>query len=55
MRRGRDATGSGFFILLLTAAGLAIGVAMGQPSGGFLLGLALGAVVALLRWRQEIR
>ncbi len=43
----------GFFIALGTVAGAVIGALMGQPSIGFLAGLALGSILALAIWLKE--
>jgi hypothetical protein len=42
--------GAGAIIALLVIVGVVAGGLMGQPSAGFLAGLGLGAVIAILMW-----
>ncbi|MEP2990162.1 MAG: hypothetical protein ABJN65_14370 [Parasphingorhabdus sp.] len=43
----------GVFIAVGTVAGAVIGALLGQPSIGFLAGLALGSILALAIWLKE--
>ena len=43
----RDGNGYGVFLFLGLIAGFAIGIAVGQPSAGAVIGLGLGALAAL--------
>jgi hypothetical protein len=43
----------GVFIALGTIAGAVTGAFFGQPSIGFLTGLALGSALALMIWLRE--
>ncbi|WP_106638848.1 hypothetical protein [Allosphingosinicella vermicomposti] len=51
-RRPRSA---GAFLALSIIAGSVIGVFAGQPSLGFLIGLGLGVLVAVLVWLMDRR
>jgi hypothetical protein len=51
----RPATAGGFLIAAGLLLGTVVGVAVGQPSLGFLAGLAIGAVLALLLWLLDRR
>jgi len=52
-RRGGMAGGS--LLALSMVAGAVIGVVNGQPSIGFLIGLAVGAALLLLVWLLDSR
>lgn len=54
-KNGRNPMGGGAPIALLTLAGAVIGGLLGQPSIGLLVGLGLGALVAILIWRMGPR
>ena len=43
----RDGNGYGVFLFLGLIAGFAIGIAMGQPSAGTVIGLGAGGLLAL--------
>lgn len=57
MDEGKRKTGQAGGSLLAAAiiSGTVGGVVLGQPSIGFLAGLGLGAIVALLLWLKERR
>lgn len=40
----------GVFLALGTIGGVIVGATIGEPSAGFLVGLAIGAAAALLVW-----
>lgn len=46
----RPGTAGGFLLALTLVAGTVIGLLLGQPSIGFLVGLGIGSVIALLLW-----
>lgn len=43
----RDSSGYGVFLFLGMIAGFAIGIAVGQPSAGTVIGLGAGGLLAL--------
>ena len=45
----------GFFIALGALGGTVVGIALRQPSMGFLSGLAIGALIALAVWLIDRR
>ncbi len=45
----------GAFVALAMLVGTGIGVAYGQPSAGFVIGTAIGVVIALLIWAADRR
>lgn len=46
----KNRSGGGVFIAIGVLAGAIVGGFMGQPSAGLLVGLGLGALVALAIW-----
>ncbi|GAB5487118.1 MAG: hypothetical protein Pars2KO_06880 [Parasphingorhabdus sp.] len=46
-------TAGGFYIAVGTVAGAIVGALLGQASIGFLAGLALGSLLALIIWLKE--
>jgi hypothetical protein len=56
MSRPRQSSqAAGFILAISILAGAAAGVIVGQPSLGFLIGLAAGVSIALLYWLSERR
>jgi len=51
----RSPKGGGFLLMLCILVGTIGGLAMGQPSAGFLLGLAVGIAVAVALWYFDRR
>jgi len=51
----RTTQAAGFILAISILAGAVAGVIVGQPSIGFLAGLAAGVVIALLFWLNERR
>jgi hypothetical protein len=51
----RSAQAAGFILAISILAGAVAGVIVGQPSIGFLAGLATGLVLLLLFWLNERR
>jgi len=49
----RSTQAAGFILAISILAGAVAGVIVGQPSIGFLVGLAAGVVIALLFWLKE--
>jgi hypothetical protein len=49
----RPGTAGGFLLAVLMLAGTIVGLVVGQPSIGFLAGLALGSVAAVLLWLRD--
>ncbi|GAA0738194.1 hypothetical protein [Sphingomonas japonica] len=45
----------GAFVAIAMLVGTGIGVALGQPSAGFVVGTAIGALIALLIWAADQR
>jgi hypothetical protein len=54
-RPGRNARAGGCLIPLAIAGGLIWGETIGQPSIGFLVGIGIGFVLALLVWVVDRR
>ena len=54
-QRTRSAQAAGFILAISILAGAVAGSIVGQPSIGFLLGLATGLAVAILFWLIERR
>jgi hypothetical protein len=54
-QRSRSTQAAGFILALSIIAGAVGGVIVGQPSAGFLLGLAAGVLVSILHWLNERR
>ena len=54
-QRTRSTQAAGFILAISILAGAAGGAIVGQPSIGFLAGLAAGAGLALLFWLNERR
>ena len=54
-QRTRSAQASGFILAISILAGAVGGSIVGQPSIGFLAGLAAGVLLALLFWLNERR
>ena len=48
-----EKSAGGIFIAFGAIAGVLVGGMLGQPSLGFLSGLALGSIVALIIWLRE--
>lgn len=46
----RPGTAGGFLLALFLILGTVAGLMLGQPSIGFLVGLGIGSVTALLLW-----
>lgn len=51
----RPGTAGGFLLALALIAGTIVGLVAGQPSIGFLAGLGIGSVVAVLLWLKGRR
>lgn len=51
----RSPAAGGFPLIALILAGFAVGVALGAPAIGALVGLAAGIVAALVVWRLDVR
>ncbi|MGZ8287142.1 MAG: hypothetical protein ACXW27_08515 [Allosphingosinicella sp.] len=51
----RSAQAAGFILAISILAGAVAGAIVGQPSIGFLAGLAAGVSIALLFWLNERR
>ena len=51
----RDTTGGGIFIAVGAAAGIVIGRLYAQTSIGLVVGVAVGAAIALFLWWRERR
>lgn len=49
----RPANAGGFIIAASLLLGTIIGLVFGQPSIGFLAGLAFGSVVAIILWQKD--
>ena len=49
------AQAGGFLIAAGILAGVLGGIMLGEPSAGFLIGLAVGGALALLIWRRDKR
>lgn len=49
----RSPAGGGAFIALLIIVGTIAGGLMGQPSIGFLTGMGLGSMIALIMWLRS--
>lgn len=49
------AQAGGFLLAASMLVGAVAGALGGQPSAGFLIGLAVGAALALLLWRKDRR
>lgn len=45
----------GFLIAASVIVGAVAGIIVGQPSAGFVIGLAIGVVLAVLIWRKDRR
>jgi hypothetical protein len=54
-QRTRSAQAAGFILAISILAGAVAGVIVGQPSIGFLAGLAAGLVLLLLFWLNDRR
>lgn len=52
-RPAKTANAGGFLLAAAVLVGTVIGVVLGEPSIGFLVGLAIGVVSALLLWWRE--
>jgi len=55
MSRGRTTQAGGFILALSILAGTIAGVVLHQSSIGFLVGLGVGVVLALLVWALDRR
>ncbi len=53
MTRRKSGQAGGIFLGLGFTLGAVIGVVLGQPSAGFLIGGGTGALLALLVWLRE--
>lgn len=51
--RSGNPVGPGAPIAILLSLGVIIGGLLGQPSIGFLTGLGIGLIVALILWRRR--
>ncbi len=51
----RPGSAGGFLIAAALIAGTVVGLLVGQPSIGFLTGLALGGVAAVALWLRDRR
>ncbi|HEX8466561.1 MAG TPA: hypothetical protein VF620_02005 [Allosphingosinicella sp.] len=54
-KRTRSSQAAGFILAMSILAGAVAGAIVGQPSIGFLAGLAAGVAIALLFWLNERR
>jgi hypothetical protein len=54
-QRRRSTQAAGFILAISILAGAVAGAIVGQPSIGFLAGLAAGVAIALLFWLLERR
>jgi len=54
-QRTRSTQAAGFILAISILAGAVAGAIVGQPSIGFLAGLATGVSIALLFWLNERR
>jgi hypothetical protein len=54
-KRPRSSQAAGFILAMSILAGALAGAIVGQPSIGFLAGLAAGVAIALLFWLNERR
>jgi hypothetical protein len=54
-QRTRSTQAAGFILAISILAGAVAGAIVGQPSIGFLAGLAAGVLIALLFWLNERR
>ncbi len=51
----RPGAAGGFLLAAALLVGTVIGLLVGEPSIGFLVGLGIGSVVAVLLWLRERR
>ena len=51
----RFTNAGGFFLTVTILGGFALGVAIGEPMKGVLIGTAIGAVAAVLLWLADRR
>lgn len=49
----RPGTAGGFLVALGLTIGTIVGLLVGQPSIGFLIGLGVGSAIAVLIWLKE--
>lgn len=54
-QRNRSTQAAGFILAISILAGVVAGSIVGQPSIGFLAGLAAGLAIAILFWLAERR
>ena len=54
-KRTRSSQAAGFILAMSILAGAVAGAIVGQPSIGFLAGLAAGVAISLLFWLNERR